>query len=451
MIPASNLKVVTTGAALHELGRDFQFETRLIRDGDTYVLVGDGDPALGDPVFFDRLRFRDRNGEQRELDEEALLGFWADAIVADLRNEPDGREGRATLMVDDSIFERAGWHDGWNRDDRLKRYAAEVSGLNFHRNTFHFRPHASTSGRPDWSDMRPAAPWIQADSRNSSTAAGRNEDSTAWISRSPESNRLTFRGKVKGRFPDQQDPLELTIHDPATMVGLLLADRLAVRGVKSDFQGRVDRPVAPDATTIGPVMRSPLEELVERCNEHSQNLYAESLLKRVVHERLGGPGNWADADNAIKAIAQERLGAGSEPLLEGVRIDDGSGLSRGNALTPTFVTAWLDSFAHDPTLGETFVDSLSRGGDPDDGTLRRRFQTVDVDGKRTRLPAGYRVDGKSGYINGVSCLSGYVTGPDGRRWSFSVLCNGLAGSIRNAKRLQERVAWEIARHGQLSS
>ena len=186
---------------------------------------------------------------------------------------------------------------------------------------------------------------------------------------------------------------------------------------------------------------------MERCNEQSQNLYAESLLKRVVHERLGGPGTWADADTAIKAIARERLGPGSAALLEGVRIDDGSGLSRGNTLTPTFVTAWLDSFVDDPELEEVFIESLSRGGDPDDGTLRRRFKDILVDGKRTSLPGGYRVDGKSGYINGVSCLSGYVTGPDGRRWSFSVLCNGVGHDVRGAKTLQERIVREIALHG----
>lgn len=444
LVPASNLKVVTTGAALHELGGDFEFETRLVRDGDTYVLLGDGDPALGDPAFFDRLRFRDRNGEQRELDEEALLGFWADAIARDLRAEPGGGDGRVALAVDDSIFERDGWHEGWNPNDRLKRYAAEVSGLNFHRNTFHFRPHAVPDARPDWSDMRPKAPWIQKESRNNSRSGGRKDDSSAWISRSPESNRLTFRGVVKGRFAESLAPLELTIHDPAMMVGELLADRLTARGVQTDFQGRYEGPLSADATTVGPVMRSPLGDLVERCNEQSQNLYAESLLKRVVHERLGGPGTWADADTAIKAIARERLGPGSAALLEGVRIDDGSGLSRGNTLTPTFVTAWLDSFADDPQLGELFVDSLSRGGKPDDGTLRGRFA-------QGYLPPGYRVDGKSGYINGVSCLSGYVTGPDGRRWSFSVLCNGLTGSVRNAKSLQDRVALEIARHGQASS
>lgn len=441
MVPASNLKVVTTGAALHELGPDFQFETRVIRVGNDYVLLGDGDPALGDPAFFDLLRFRDRNGERRELDEEALLGFWVDAIVRDHRKQTGGESAPLSpinLVIDDSIFESKGWHDGWNPNDRLKRYAAEVGGLNFHRNTFHFRPNASGGGTPDWSDMRPAAPWILAGSRNRSTRVGKDGKPSAWISRTPTSNKLTFRGGVKGRFSEQQAPLELTIHDPGLMLGKLLANRIEQAGleVAEIRRGTVEN--SEQAPTVGPVIRSPIDRIVERCNEQSQNLYAEALLKRAVHERRGTPGRWADADSAIQEIARERLGPESARLVEGLKIEDGSGLSRDNRVTASFLTAWLDSFDDDPELRDLFLESLSAGGDPDDGTLGRRFRD---------FPAGCRVDGKSGYISGVSTLSGFVTGPDGRRWTFSVLCNGVAANVRGAKALQERVAREIANHG----
>ena len=49
MIPASNLKLFTSGAALHVLGPDFEFRTRAIIDGERLVIVGDGDPGFGDP------------------------------------------------------------------------------------------------------------------------------------------------------------------------------------------------------------------------------------------------------------------------------------------------------------------------------------------------------------------------------------------------------------------
>ncbi|MCP4837294.1 MAG: D-alanyl-D-alanine carboxypeptidase/D-alanyl-D-alanine-endopeptidase [Phycisphaera sp.] len=436
--PASNMKVISTGAALHQLGPDFEFETRVVAVDDAYVLMGDGDPALGDPQFFDLLRYRDKDGEQRSLDEEKLLEFWADAIA---RHHAGSDADSIRLLVDDSIFETDGWHGGWNKDDRLRGFAAEVSGLNFHRNTWHFRPDPSTRGRPGWSDMRPQAPWLLAQSTNKSSKAAPKKGSTAWIQRSPEANDLTFRGAVAGRYRPSNAPLEVTMHDPAMITAELLADRLRSRGVAVTEVGRTTLDAAADATSIGPRIKSPIDRLVEHCNEESQNLYAESLLKRTIHARTRDTASWQDADATIKSIARERLGAAADELLVDVEIDDGSGLSHGNRVNASFVSAWLDSIQADPSFGELFVESLSEGGVPDDGTLGKRFKG---------FPEGYRVEAKSGYIFGVSALSGFVTAPDGRRWSFSVLCNGVGGHVRNAMNLQERVAREIAIHGKSS-
>ena len=436
--PASNMKVVSTGAALHQLGPAFQFETRVIADEDAYVLVGDGDPALGDPHFFDVLRYRDKDGEQRSLDEERLLDFWADAIA---RHHRESGSSSVRLLVDDSIFETEGWHDGWNKDDRLRGFAAEVSGLNFHRNTWHFRPDPSANGRPSWRDMRPEASWLLDRSANKSSKAAPKKGSTAWIQRSPEANDFTFRGSVAGRYRPENAPLEVTMHDPAMLTARILADRLRDRGITVTTVERTTAKPVPDSTVIGPRIKSPIDRLVEHCNEESQNLYAESLLKRTIHERTGDTASWKDADATIKSIARERLGPAADDLLVGVEIDDGSGLSHGNRVNASFVSAWLDSIQEDPAFGDLFVESLSEGGVPNDGTLGKRFKG---------FPEGYRVEAKSGYIFGVSALSGYVTAPDGRRWSFSVLCNGVGGHVRNAMNLQERVAREIANHGKSS-
>ena len=74
LLPASNMKLISTGAALHVLGPDFSFETRVRGVQDTFIVIGDGDPSLADPTFFSALKYRDADGEQHELDEEAILG-----------------------------------------------------------------------------------------------------------------------------------------------------------------------------------------------------------------------------------------------------------------------------------------------------------------------------------------------------------------------------------------
>ena len=125
LLPASNMKLIATGAALHVLGPEFVFETRIRGVQDTFIVIGDGDPSLADPTFFSALKYRDEHGERQELDEEAILGFWADAIVA--AAPPDGR---VSILVDDSVFEARLWNDGtngrdgWNPNDRLRAFSA---------------------------------------------------------------------------------------------------------------------------------------------------------------------------------------------------------------------------------------------------------------------------------------------------------------------------------------
>lgn len=433
MLPASNMKIVASGAALHTLGPDFQFETRVERIPGGYVLVGDGDPSLGDPVFFDRLKYRDADGERRELDEEAILGFWADAIA---RN---GDEGPVDILVDDSVFEARRWNDGtdgrngWNPDDRLNRFSAEVAGLNFHRNTLHFRPRTSGGSKPDWKDVRPRIEGLVDDARNDSKISA--DKQTAWIYRRPGTNDLVFKGLVrKQRSGRPVVPLEVTVHDPPLMAADLLADRARDRGVEVGRIGRWTGGPRADGQDVGPVVRMPIEEIVEHCNEESQNLYAESLLKRAIHESTGRPGSWKDANATVRRIARSRIGDDADDVLEGTYFDDGSGLSRLNRVTAGFMTAWLDSFHDDPRLRTMFVESLARGGE--EGSLESRFQKWNG---RSAL-----VDAKSGYLTGVSCLSGFVTDETGRRWAFSILCNGFKGSSRPAKRLQEAIVTAIA-------
>ena len=269
--------------------------------------------------------------------------------------------------------------------------------------------------------------------RNDSKISG--DKQTAWIYRRPGTNELVFKGLVRRQRSSRPVvPLEVTVHDPPLVAAELLADRVRDRGVEIGRVGRWTGGPRQDGPDVGPVVRMPITEIAEHCNEESQNLYAESLLKRTIHETTGRPGAWKDTNTTIRRIAEARIGAGATRILEGTFFDDGSGLSRRNRVTAGFLTAWLDSFEDDPRLGTIFVESLARGGE--EGSLESRFQ------KWGERPA--RVDAKSGYLTGVSCLCGFVTDESGRRWAFSVLCNGFKGSSRPAKRLQEAIVTAIA-------
>jgi D-alanyl-D-alanine carboxypeptidase/D-alanyl-D-alanine-endopeptidase (penicillin-binding protein 4) len=423
MVPASNMKLLTSGAALHILGPDFEFATRLYRDGDRLTIVGGGDPSFGDE---DLLRLMDC-GERRGCDLEEMLALWVNAVRA------GGLSSVSAVIVDDRVFDRDFVHRSWPPDQLNAPYCAEVCGLNFHRNVLDFFPRPGADGRPDLSAMRPNAGWLQIVNRATSRR-GANDGNDVWIARSRDGNDLTFYGNVKHAY---QAPASVVVHDMPAFFARLLAERIGRAGVTVERHGVAGAEDAPAGTgqLLEPVFATPIGTVLVRCNRDSENLYAEALLKRIGREVSGVPGSWSNGAAAVRQAVRDRLAHAG--LAGNLIVDDGSGLSRENRVAAATLTAWLDSFAADPKLGDLYVASLARPGQA--GTLKERFRGANLN--------GVTVQAKSGYIRSVSCLSGYLTAPDGRRRSFAILVNGLhqAGTVARAKRLQERVVTLIAR------
>ena len=173
-----------------------------------------------------------------------------------------------------------------------------------------------------------------------------------------------------------------------------------------------------------------MAEIVRITNKVSQNMYAEALLKRIAAARTRQPGSWLTGAAIIRHTFHER---GITKVNQMV-IHDGSGLSRQNRLTTELLVRWLNSFHHDDQLGDTFINSLAEAGVS--GTMERRMMNIDLHDTR--------VHAKTGYINRVSCLSGYVTASDGRRRSFAIMINDLKSPVSEAKALQDRIVGAIA-------
>jgi len=168
--------------------------------------------------------------------------------------------------------------------------------------------------------------------------------------------------------------------------------------------------------------------VLERCNVESRNIYADALLKRAAHEATHRPGSWRDGAALVRREVRARTGT------DVVEVADGSGMSRRNAVSPMVLAKWLASFKRGTPEGDALLDSLST---QDRGTISRRF------GGALKL-AGCTIEGKTGYIRGVSTLSAVITAPDGRCAAFSVLCNGIGGDTTAAKKLQRSVVEAIA-------
>jgi D-alanyl-D-alanine carboxypeptidase/D-alanyl-D-alanine-endopeptidase (penicillin-binding protein 4) len=159
------------------------------------------------------------------------------------------------------------------------------------------------------------------------------------------------------------------------------------------------------------------------------NLYAEALCKRLGHAVTGQPGSWASGTAAVGDFMKKIGVAPSQFTLV-----DGCGLSRENAVSSNAITTLLEYDFFSPNA-QVFRESLGVAGV--DGTLGYRFKGSDLRG---------RVLAKSGYIDGVSSLSGYLHAKDDAWYAFSILMNKLPDKTNNmAKSIKERIITAVDR------
>ncbi len=444
MTPASTMKLLTTGAALHVLGSDFRFRTRLLWDEGRMMVVGDGDPGFGDPVLLADTPIAtmapgqevmlEHGSGRGELDVDELLDLWVrsvvDAGITEIRE----------LVIDDRIFDRQYVHESWPRNQLSRHYCAGVAGINFHSNILSFHPFPTSRGGVDPGPSIPRASFIRIE--NSATA-DRSRPGTASVERHIGSDQLILMGNVRIAY---EFPLRVTVNDPPEFFARLLAERFERAGIHvrtwtlADPQAPASRgrPIAPEVIT-------PLQRVLERANADSHNLSAEALFKRIAAHQGQMPATFDGAAAFVRDAVRERL---QDIRLDSrLKVADGSGLSRENEVPASLLTRWLRSFHQDQDLAPLFRASLAVMGET--GTLRRRLTDPpppsgeQASSTSRHVPRGVVVRAKSGTIDGVSGLAGYVIGPD-RTLCFSIMVNGYSGSSGPARDLQDRIVMRLA-------
>lgn len=421
LIPASNLKLLTTGAALLTLGPDYEFRTSFIVLGDRLFIEGCGDPAFADPELLSKMH----TGVEQFLDR------LADSISAAARSTI------AQIIVDDRVFDREYVHPTWPADQLNRAYCAPVCGVNFHGNILNVFPAPGTrAGDAPTVRTEPGAPWIEFDFQRARTI--REGDTKVWIERGNAPWQFKLHGAVRHA---PTEAVRVAVKDPATILGRLLADRLAARTKAPAPAVRMASQEDPVASTqpealVAAIVRTPISVVLERCNVDSDNLYAESLLKITGHHVTQQPGSWSNGAAVMRMIVKDRIGSQHAATMA---ISDGSGLSRGNRVTPRMLASWIASLAGDARVGETYVRSLAVA--KEEGTLKGRFRNKTLENE---------VRAKSGYINEVRTLSGLVIenagdgalvgSGAGRQLAFSILVNQIPpGADTRAKELHENI------------
>lgn len=419
MIPASTMKLLTTGTALHVLGEDFVFRTKLILDESVspplLIIEGDGDPALGDPAIF----IDERPGVE--------LGVLYDQIAAALKGA--GVESLSGVIIDDRVFDRNFTHPAWPEDQLNRWYCAQVGGLNFHTNVINIYTQPARSGTPIVR-MQPDAYWVQLAIKAKSNSRARD---TAWVSRPTKSNSFTVHGNVSSK-----SEIPVAVDTPPLFAGHVIASVLAERGITLgisdadpvDTVRLVEPGEALNETRTVAIITTPLKDILQQINTNSHNMYAESLLKRVGHEITSDPGSWENGAAVVRMVLAERVGADA---VESTIVSDGSGMSRENRVTASTFVHWMRSLSRSD-IWDAFARSMAP---PGEGTLRARFTGDSIQSD---------IRAKSGYLTGTYGLAGVLEHPrSGQRVVFSIMLNDVrAGSTaRNAKPLIDDIVEEI--------
>jgi D-alanyl-D-alanine carboxypeptidase/D-alanyl-D-alanine-endopeptidase (penicillin-binding protein 4) len=408
MVPASNLKVITTSAALQQLGADFKFRTLLVyHDGDL-ILIGDGDPTFGDAELLKKVSW----------DVNTVFRTWATGLAAKQFHSAKN------LLIDDSVFDDEFIHPNWPADQTQKRYVAEIAGLNLNANCIDVYVRPSAYGRVVSYSTDPATGYVTI--KNTCVGGG---DNAVWLSREPGSNALVLRGTAR---TSNDVPVSVTVHDPPMYAGTVLAESLQEAGitlgglVKRDRTRREQYLKAQQSGdkswVLLAVHETPLLSVIDRANKDSMNLYAECLCKRLGFAKFG-QGTWQAGTSAVRDFLASLQIPSSQYTL-----DDGCGLSKNNAISSHVMVSVL---THDyySSNSSDWMKSLAVAGE--DGTLLERFRGTDLRG---------RVIAKTGFVNNVSCLSGYLHAKDNSWYCFSIMFNGIPEkSNSGAKVLQERI------------
>ncbi|MBL4591276.1 MAG: D-alanyl-D-alanine carboxypeptidase/D-alanyl-D-alanine-endopeptidase [Phycisphaerales bacterium] len=416
MIPASNMKILTTGAASMILGDQFVFRTEIMIDRSmtppTLIIKGSGDPALGDPDLF--------NDDQNGLSLASLFDQVADALKA------KGITKLGEVVADDRIFDRAYTHPNWPIDQLNRWYCAEVGGINIHTNIINVYPIPGSPGSAPRAVLSPEAPWFDFQINAKTVTKGQD---TAWIARPRPANVFTLRGNV--RYKTEKD---VAIHNPPMFAAALFANALSERGIiiadeetLPETHARLvgEAEMSANSKTIA-VITTPLVDILRRTNTNSHNLYAEALLKRLGHELTSDPGSWANGSSVLRMMISEKIGA---LAAQSTIIDDGSGMSRVNRVTPKTLVQWMGAVALTDAW-EMFEDSLAT---PGTGTLTKRFRSTELSSE---------LHAKSGYLNNTYTLTGVLIHPKSKqRVAFSILLNDIpsGAASRNAKPLHEEI------------
>lgn len=357
LIPASVMKSVTSASAMKTRGIDDCFTTSVVIDGKVKNGVVDGNLVIkvtGDPTI-ESVHFKSNNG-------------ICDSIVANLKKKGITRVN-GKLIVETSDFIDQEIPRGWLTEDVVWPYGTGHYGANYHDNTFTLNlPSKST---------QPEVPDLKYDHRPSNAAIS--------IKRQRGSSTLTLNGKM----PRKNYSVKLAMPRPEVVMLREIENAIDENGITIS-NTNTKRDHSKEIVIYN--HRSPqFGKILRSLMVRSDNMMAEGMLRAVA------PGG--TRQNAIDTEIELWSEAGLPT--DNIVIEDGSGLSRNDRLSATFLANMYKYMWKSPD-GKTYAALFPVAGK--DGTMRNFLKGTSLEGQLAM---------KTGSMRGVQCYGGYKLDNDG--------------------------------------
>lgn len=420
LVPASTMKLITTATALEMMGAGKRFtttikysgeiDTNCVLNGNIYI-VGGGDPCLGSA------KYANHYGD--------FMDKWATEIH---RLGIDSINGR--VIGDATIFSEQMIPPTWIWGDLGNYYGAGPCGLSIYDNLCQLTFTSGSKG--DSTVISCINPYVPDLSFDNYVKGMVTQKDLSYIYGAPyQSNRI-----IKGGIPTNQKDFEVrgSIPDPTYLAAFELDMELRKKGVKLANVATTIRKIKFDESNnpnekkkLVTSTRSPrLASIIESTNMYSVNLYAEHLMNQI------GYFKYRSGDVGSGTQATHEFWKENELDVDGLYVNDGSGLSRFNAITARQMVGILKHMYESKNY-KVFLNTLPVAGKS--GTLRNVCKGTVASGK---------LRAKSGYMTRVRSYAGYVTTKNKRNIGFALIVNNYNCTPYQMKKKMEKIMVKLA-------
>lgn len=384
LVPASTTKLLTTETAMNLLGENFRWITQLEYSGEidaegtlngNLYIVGSGDPSLG-------------TGKAGSSKYASIVSDYINAIS----QEKGIKKINGDIIIQNAIFKE-------NKTAFLPENIVWMEQNNY------YLPVGSTK------DIEPRNEKLLNTSKNPL------EKQKKFFYISPYVDKMVFANEFSGipyttNLPDAPHYLANSLRSSLIKSNIAISGKVVSKMADLDAEPR-KLIMAYKSPTLG--------EIVYDTNKRSDNALAEALLRMVGFQKKGDQ----SLESGRAVVTEHLIKSGFD--MEGLSFSDGSGLSRNNKVTTISQVKFLSTLMSSKYYKSYFA-SLPIGGE--DGTLKSMFNDS---------PASGKVFAKTGTLNKVKALTGFIKTDSGKTLIFSILVNNYSGSVSQVKNKIEQL------------